>query len=88
VLARIRDLGMDLVGSTCLAPELTVQTSATCGPDMDQSSARTAIQAGSEACGQPPPGPWGQAQRDTEHIRPTAEHQVTVVLLCELVSLD
>ena len=50
-LTRIRDLALDLVGLTCLAPELAARHRQTCGPDADQSSTRTAIQAGSETCG-------------------------------------
>jgi hypothetical protein len=57
VLTLIRDLALDLVGFTCLAPELIVQAPATCGPHVDQSSTRTAIQAASEAAGYLPPEP-------------------------------
>lgn len=57
VLTLIRDLALELVGLTRLAPELTVPTSATCGPDVDQSSTWTAIQTGSEVRGSPPPEP-------------------------------
>ena len=49
VLTRIRDLALDLVALTCLAPELAVPASANLRTHADQSSARTAIQAGSEA---------------------------------------
>jgi len=51
VLTRIRDLALDLVGLTCVAPELRTRHRQTCAPDVDQSSTRTAIQAGSETCG-------------------------------------
>ena len=34
----IRDLALDLVGFTCLAPEPMVPTSVTCKPGVDQSS--------------------------------------------------
>jgi len=50
-LTRIRDLALDLVALTCLAPELAVPASANLHTDADQSSARTAIQADSEAVG-------------------------------------
>jgi hypothetical protein len=50
-LTLIRDLALDLVGFTCLAPELIVPMSSTCGSDVDQSSTRTTIQADSEAVG-------------------------------------
>jgi hypothetical protein len=38
-------------------PKLIVRLWRTCSPDVDQSAIRTAIQAGSEAVGQPPPEP-------------------------------
>lgn len=47
-LTRIRDLGLDLVGLTCLARKLVVPTSANLWAAAGQSSVRTAIQAGSE----------------------------------------
>ena len=50
-LTLIRDLALNLVGFTRLAPELIVPTSATCRPGVDRSSMRSAIQAGSEAIG-------------------------------------
>ena len=50
-LTRIRDLALDLVGLTCLAPERIARHRRTLGPDVDQSSTRTAIRADSEICG-------------------------------------
>jgi hypothetical protein len=55
VLTRIRDLALDLVGLTCLAPEQRARHRRTCAPDVDQLRPRVDA-AGGAGHGLPGPG--------------------------------
>ena len=55
VLARVRDLALDLVGLTCLAPELITETSANPRTRRGPAVHADRNRAGSDAIGQLPP---------------------------------